>query len=298
MLKDNNLCRHYSTDPSNAVTANTHGKNIVTSLCGEYPRGLGYECSEAGQLSVRHPFTSLYTGPPDPEYLQTLCQSHCYCPDLAPDVPEQLTPERPKQCVANGVENADGTQDATPAECTGTNYRDPRSLYYIVCSRIYGFPKKKDCISASRQMGRRIGHLIDDREFIGDGFAPAYDNYTRERTPQFFASKNCNISIDTRLASSKSGPRSDLENGNYLWGRAFAIRKKCVEQLGMGGWAVAGKQHRNFGAKFDFFMYLCEVASSVGLIYHRRKIHGSRRLRLPSVVTIRNTYQQQTQLCA
>lgn len=241
MLEDNVLCRQYNTDPLNAATANTDEKIIVTSLCGEYPQGLGYECTEAGQLHVIHPFTSLYTDHLDSEYLQELCQQHCFCPDIAPDVPEQLVPERPKQCVANGVEDADGTQDAAPAECTGTNYRDPRSPYYILCSRIYGFPKAKDCISAYRQMGRRIGHLIDDREFIGDGFSPAYGNYTQERTPQFFASRNCNISIDTRLASAESGPRSDLENGSYLWGRAYAIRKKCVEPLGMGGWAVAGK---------------------------------------------------------
>ncbi|KAL8784646.1 MAG: hypothetical protein Q9195_008949 [Heterodermia aff. obscurata] len=226
------------------LTANTHENNIVTSLCGEYPQGLGYECSEAGQLHVIHPFTTLYTSHPDSEYLRELCGENCYCPDIAPDVPEQLTPERARQCVANGAENADGTHEAAPAECTGTNYRDPRSPYYVLCSRIYGFPKETDCISAYRQMGRRVGHLIDDREFIGDGFAPAYDNYTQERTPQFFASRDCNISVDTRLASAKSGPRSDLEMGNYLWGRAYAIRKKCVEPLGMGGWAVAGKPRR------------------------------------------------------
>ena len=297
MLEGNFLSKHYNTNSIGATAADTRRNKIVTSLCGEYPQGLGYGCSEAGQLRVIHPFTPLYTGPPDTEYLQLLCQQYCHCPNIAPDVPEQVTPERPKLCVANGVENADGTQDAAPAECTGTNYRDPRSLYYIVCSRIYGFPKKKDCVLASRQMGRRIGHLIDDREFIGDGFAPAYGNYTQERTPQFFASKNCNISVDTRPASVKSGPRSDLELGNYLWGRAYAIRKKCVEPLGMGGWAVAGRHHGIFSTSDDF-IHLREAAKSIELISPRRKIHGSGRLRLPSVVTLRNSYQRKTQLRA
>ena len=104
-------------------------------------------------------------------------------------------------------------------------------------------------------MFRSIGYVIDDREYIGDGFAPAYGNYTLERTPRFFASKNCNISVDTRLASAKNGPRSDLEIGNYLWGRAYAIRKKCVEPLGMGGWAVAGKHRRIFSPKFEDFIF-------------------------------------------
>ena len=245
-------CRKQSTGAINAVNANVHGNHIVTSLCGEYPQGLGYECDKTGDLRVIYPATTLYTGPPDTQYLRTLCHQHCYCPDIGQDVPGQLSPEGLNQCVANGVENADGTQDTAPAECTGANYRDPRSLSYVVCSRIYGFPKKKDCISAYRQMFNRMGHVIDEREFIGNGFAPAYgDDHILERTPQFFASKKCNISIDTRLASSKSGPRSDLEIGNYLWGRAYAVWKKCVEPSGMGGWAVAGKQCRRiFSAKF------------------------------------------------
>ena len=33
----------------------------------------------------------------------------------------------------------------------------------------------------------------------------------------------------------------DLDQYDYLWGRADAIIKKCVIPLGVGGWAKAGK---------------------------------------------------------
>ena len=34
---------------------------------------------------------------------------------------------------------------------------------------------------------------------------------------------------------------SQLENWDYLWGRADKIREKCVLGLGVGGSALAGK---------------------------------------------------------
>ena len=132
-------------------------------------------------------------------------------------------------------------QGAEPAVCTGNNYRDPNSEEYVVCSKMYGRPKRAGCLAALRNMGEVLGDLTDDREFIGRGGVPAYNGHEKELTPQFFAPvrKACNISVDTRHHA--VNVRSDLEKGNYLWGRADAIYKKCVEPLGIGGWAVAGK---------------------------------------------------------
>lgn len=212
---------------------------LVTSLCGEYPSGLGYHCTQRGLLRVTWPFSSLYDGPPNSDYLQIACQHHCYCPDIASHVSDQPTPQFMRQCVSNNDGNATSVQDVKPAACTGTNYRDPDTEEYIVCSRIYGRPEKVSCLEALASMGHSLGQLTDDREFIGQGATPAYANHTRERTPQFFAHKACNISVDTRHHA--RDVRSDLEKGNYLWGRAHAIYKKCVEPHGMGGWAVAGE---------------------------------------------------------
>ena len=200
-------------------------------------------------------------------------------------------------CIANGIEGAAHTQAAAPAECTGTNYRDPASLNYIVCSPIYGRPKKKDCIAASQDMGQRIGHLTEDREFIGRGTVPAYGNHTREITPQFFASKKCNISVDTRHALFNRDPRSDLEKGSYLRGRADAIIKKCVEPLGIGGWAVAGKSLRHSQLRTLHLVGIIKLAPSFFWLTHcRRTIGRFGRLRLSPLLALRNSHKPPSQL--
>ena len=127
---------------------------------------------------------------------------------------------------------------SSDAQCTGDNCRDPNTEEYVICSRMYGRPKKVDCLAALVDMGESIGHLTDHREYLGRGATPVYANHSKERTPRFFADKMCNISVDTRHHATND--RSDLEKGNYLWGRANAIYKKCVQPHGTGGWAVAG----------------------------------------------------------
>ena len=56
---------------------------------------------------------------------------------------------------------------------------------------------------------------------------------------QLISKGNCYIQI--MMLEGGRHVSSQLENWEYLWGRADKIREKCVIGLGVGGSALAGK---------------------------------------------------------
>ena len=88
--------------------------------------------------------------------------------------------------------------------------------------------------------------MLENREFLPERVPPFYNGFQLERTPQYYppnaaAAQDCTIQIDMRTGTDPPLPANDLENWDYLWGRANQVIKKCVKGLGMGGWTAVGK---------------------------------------------------------
>lgn len=59
-------------------------------------------------------------------------------------------------------------------------------------------------------------------------------------TSQLIKKGTCYIQVS--MLEGLNYATTELENWDYIWGRAEAIREKCVAGLGVGGSAKAGKR--------------------------------------------------------
>ena len=218
----------------------------LTSFCGESPSGMGIHCNPNGQKAVFHPATALYNGPPNPQPLRDLCNSECWCVDIGPELPAQVQAQRPQQCSSDTAVVAAGPAAATT--CEGTEFRDPANQDKVYCNVFYGQPSFQSCDAAHQLIAtEEKDPIFENREFLVQGVPPDYDGFELERTPQYYpegatAEHECTIAIDM-IDGSGNNPRykaNDLENWDYLWGRADAVIEKCVKRLGVGGWTSAG----------------------------------------------------------
>ncbi|KAI4140938.1 MAG: hypothetical protein L6R39_005586 [Caloplaca ligustica] len=209
---------------------------------------MGYYCNPNGQKVVAQPATALYNGPPNPQQLRDLCISECWCVDVGPEIPAQVQAQRPQRCT---IDNAAGVAagPAGAAACEGTDFRDPAIKDNVYCDLFYGQPSVESCNAAHQLIGMEEKEPIDEsREFLVQGVPPSFNGFKLERTPQYYppdatGAHDCTIAIDM-VDGTGNNPRyraNDLENWDYLWGRADAVIDKCVKGLGTGGWTSAGK---------------------------------------------------------
>lgn len=208
---------------------------------------MGFYCTPNGQKAVAQPGTALYNGPPNPLVFRDLCTSECWCVDIGPEIPAQVQAQRPQQC---SIENADPAADpAAAATCEGTGFRDPAIKDNVYCDVFYGQPSAQSCNAALDLIGMEEKDPVEEnREFLTQGVSPAYNGFELERTPQYYPpdatdAHDCTIAVDM-IDGTGNNPlyrANDLENWDYLWGRADAVIDKCVKGLGVGGWTSAGK---------------------------------------------------------
>lgn len=233
----------------------------MTSLCGQYPAGMGYYCPPAGGvLLVQRPQSQLYgfLGPPDSQYLKDACLANCYCTQIAPDDPDPSSSKPASaQCLAD-VGESDSDDEVDAGGCMDT-YNDPESDDGIYCDEtgyFYGRPLSADCKSAQNGIGEGIESMEDTYEFLGVGAQSFYNGFPIAQTPYNWTSGRwccpgdflsqltrigtCYIQV-SMLEGDSYYSSSNLENWDYIWGQAEAIRQKCVIGLGVGGSATAGK---------------------------------------------------------
>lgn len=229
----------------------------MTSLCGQYPAGMGYYCPPAGGgLLVQTPFSQLYAflGPPDSQYLKDACLANCYCTQIAPGDPDPSSSKPASaQCLAD-VGESDSDDEVDAGGCMDT-YHDPQSDDGIHCDAtgyFYGHPSSADCELAQDGMGEGFESMEDNYEFLAVGAQSVYGGYGIAQTPYNWTSGRCCCSdvFSSQLigigtcyiqVSMLEAASSNVENWDYIWGRAEAIRQKCVVGLGVGGAAKAGK---------------------------------------------------------
>ena len=209
---------------------------------------MGIHCNANGQKAVSQPATALYNGPPNPQPLRDLCNSECWCVDIGPELPAQVQAQRPQQCSSSSSDASVAADPAAVASCAGTEFRDPAIQDNVHCNVFYGQPSVQSCDAAHRLIAtEEKDPIFESREFLGHGVPPIYNGFELERTPQYYpegatAAHECTIAIDL-IDGSGDHPRfkaNDLENWDYLWGRANAVIQKCVKRHGVGGWTSAG----------------------------------------------------------
>ncbi|KAI4237333.1 MAG: hypothetical protein LQ349_001917, partial [Xanthoria aureola] len=222
---------------------------------------MGIYCTPNGQKAVANPPTALYFGPPNPELLRNLCASNCWCVDIGPETPAQVQAQRPQVCSNEDVDPAvdpaaPAAAPAAAALCEGTGFfRNPLLDTNVHCSAFYGQPSAQSCKAALDLIAQEDKEPIaENREFLAQGVPPDYNGFELERVPQYYPpdasdAHDCTIQIDM-IDGSGNNPRykaNDLENWDYLWGRAFAVIEKCVKGRGLGGWTSAGEQDNSMG---------------------------------------------------
>ncbi|KAL8924953.1 MAG: hypothetical protein Q9208_003836 [Pyrenodesmia sp. 3 TL-2023] len=233
---------------------------------------MGIYCTAGGQKAVAAPGTALFNGPPNPQAFRDICAAECWCVDLGPDTPTQVQAQRPERC---STDEADPAPDpAATATCEGFQFRNPIRQDNIRCDLFYGQPSAQSCDAAHALIGTEEKDPVEEsREFLTQEVSPAYNGFKLERTPQYYptdatAAHECTIAIDM-IDGTGNNPRfraNDLENWDYLWGRADAVIEKCVKGLGVGGWTTAGEQDNAMGV----YVYgpLSQYAQFLAIKYH------------------------------
>ena len=244
-------------DPAKVFLEQVATFKSMTSLCGQYPAGMGYYCPPAGgALLVQTPASQLYDflGPPDSQYLKDACLANCYCTQIAPGDPDPSSSKPASaQCLAD-VGESDSDDEVDVGGCMDT-YHDPEADDGIECDAsgyLYGHPVDADCELAQDGIGEGF-EMQDSYEFLAVGAQSVYSGYDIAQTPYNWTVGRCCcssfsssqlISIGTCYIQVSMLDRyalSNIENWDYIWGRADAIRQKCVAGLGVGGFAKAGK---------------------------------------------------------
>ncbi|KAL8669436.1 MAG: hypothetical protein Q9168_005971 [Polycauliona sp. 1 TL-2023] len=166
--------------------------------------------------------------------------------DLRPGTPTQVQARRPAIC--DEPETGDPYHPhLTDATCQASQLRDPNLEDNIHCDLFYGQPSGESCDAAIKLIEQEVKDpIFDNREFLPQGVSPAFTGFPLERTPQNYppdakAIHDCTIGIDLAEEDGTISYSSDLENWDYLWGRANEVIEKCVKGLGVGGWTSAGK---------------------------------------------------------
>lgn len=220
---------------------------------------MGYYCPPAGgALLVQTPESQLYDflGPPDSQYLKDACLANCYCTQIAPGDPDPSSSKPASaQCLAD-VGESDSDDEVDAGGCMDT-YNDPEDDDGIDCDQsgyFYGHPVDADCDLAQDGIGEGFASMEDSYEFLAVGAQSIYSGYNIAQTPynwtvgrcccsDVFLSPLINIGTCYIQVSMLDGyASSNVENWDYIWGRADAIRQKCVAGLGVGGFAKAGKR--------------------------------------------------------
>ncbi|KAL8855935.1 MAG: hypothetical protein Q9178_007449 [Gyalolechia marmorata] len=233
---------------------------------------MGIHCNANGQKAVSQPATALFNGPPNPQALRDLCNSECWCVDIGPELPAQVQAQRPQQCSSSSSSDGGAVVAADPAataSCAGTEFRDPAIQDNVHCNVFYGQPSVQSCDAAHRLIATEVKDpIFENREFLGQGVPPFYNGFELERTPQYYpegatAAHECTIAIDLIDEGSTA---NELENWDYLWGRADAVIQKCVKRLGVGGWTSAGEQDNALGV--SVYGPLSQYAQFLAIKYH------------------------------
>ena len=175
-------------DPAKPFLERVATFKTLTTLCGEYPAGMGYYCPpRGGHLLVQRPASQMYhfLGPPDAQYLKDACLAHCYCTTIAPDEPDP-SPSKPAsaQCLAN-ADPASDDDEVDAGGCMET-YNDPEADDGIVCDTsgyFYGHPNDADCARAQDGVGDGFESQMDNYEFLGVGAQPMYHGFGIAQTP-------------------------------------------------------------------------------------------------------------------
>ena len=138
-------------------------------------------------------------------------------------------------------------------------YNDPEAGDGIYCDEsgyLFGHPLAADCKIAQNGIGDGIESLEATYEFMGVGAQSIYNGFGIAQTPfnwttgrwcssDVFSSQLISIGTCYIQVSMLEGGYNQLENWDYIWGQADAIRQKCVVGLGVGGTAKAGKTHHS-----------------------------------------------------
>ncbi|CAD6590182.1 MAG: hypothetical protein ASARMPREDX12_004218 [Alectoria sarmentosa] len=233
----------------------------MTSLCGQYPAGMGYYCPPAGgALLVQTPASQLYDflGPPDSQYLKDACLANCYCTEIAPGDPDPSSSKPASaQCLAD-VGESDSDDEIDAGGCMDT-YNDPEAGDGIYCDEsgyLFGHPLAADCKIAQNGIGDGIESLEATYEFMGVGAQSIYNGFGIAQTPFNWTTGTCYIQV-----SMLEGGYNQLENWDYIWGQADAIRQKCVVGLGVGGTAKAGDVSEGLGETQSIGIFVSGVNS-------------------------------------
>ncbi|KAF6236795.1 hypothetical protein HO173_005086 [Letharia columbiana] len=253
------------SDPAKAFLAQVATFRSMTSLCGQYPGGMGYYCPPAGDaLLVQRPASQLYEflGPPDSQYLKDACLANCYCTQIAPGDPDPSSSKPASaQCLAD-VGESDSDDEVDAGGCMDT-YHDPEADDGIDCDEtgyFYGHPLSADCELAQDGIGDGFESMTDSCEFLGIGAQSVYNGYEIAQTPYNWTSGTCYIQV-SMLDGGNYYASSNIENWDYIWGRADAIRQKCVAGLGVGGSAKAGDVSEGMGIPQSIGIFVSGVTS-------------------------------------
>lgn len=203
-------------DPSGAFLEQVATFKTLTSLCGQYPAGMGYYCPPAGgALLVQMPQSQLYgfLGPPDSQYLKDACLANCYCTQIAPEDPDpSASKPASAQCLAD-VGESDSDDEVDVGGCMDT-FNDPESDDGIYCDEtgyLYGHPLSADCERAQDGIGDGIESLDATYEFLGEGAQSIYNGFPIAQTPFNWTSGTCYIQI-SMLEGNPYYSSSNLEN--------------------------------------------------------------------------------------
>ena len=170
----------------------------MTSLCGQYPAGMGYYCPPAGgALLVQTPASQLYDflGPPDSQYLKDACLANCYCTQIAPGDPDPSSSKPASaQCLVDvGDSDSDSDDEVVAGGCMAT-YHDPEADDGIECDEsgyLYGHPVDADCELTQDGIGEGFESMQDSYEFLAVGAQSVYSGYDIAQTPYNWTVGRC-----------------------------------------------------------------------------------------------------------
>ena len=117
-------------------------------------------------------------------------------------------------------------------------YHDPGADDGVYCDEtgyLYGHPIDADCKSAASDITEGIDNVDESYEFLAVGAQSVYNGFRIAQTPYNWTSgrwRSSDLSTNQLTSigtcyiqvSMLEGDSSELENWDYIWGRANAIR--------------------------------------------------------------------------
>ena len=180
---------------------------------------------------------------------------------LSPDDPDPSSSKPASAQCLTAVGESDSDDEVEAGGCLET-YNDPQADDDddgVLCDPtgyFYGHPSDANCKIAQEGIGEGVESISETYEFLGVGAQRQYPGFPIAQTPfnwssgrwyrsdtfssQLIAIGDCYIQV-SMLEGGANYVSSNLEDWEYIWGRAEAIREKCVVRLGVGGSAKAGR---------------------------------------------------------